>query len=148
MQKNALIVLKERGFIEQISDEKLFDLFDKSEMICYVGFDPSGASLHVGNLLPIIALSHIQQCGHHSIGLLGGGTGMIGDPSGKSEERVLLSEEALERNSAAIKSQLEYLLKPANPRIGSIRIINNADWLSKYRLIEFLRDIGKHFPRQ
>jgi len=145
MQKNALIVLKERGFIEQISDEKLFDLFDKSEMICYVGFDPSGASLHVGNLLPIIALSHIQQCGHHSIGLLGGGTGMIGDPSGKSEERVLLSEEALERNSAAIKSQLEYLLKPANPRIGSIRIINNADWLSKYRLIEFLRDIGKHF---
>src|SRR5512147_687501 len=104
MLKNAFKVLEERGFIEQISDERLYKLFEEEKVTCYVGFDPSAKSLHVGNLLPMMALSHVQRCGHTSIGLLGGGTGMIGDPSGKSEERVLLSEEILERNSAGVKA--------------------------------------------
>lgn len=141
MLKNAMMILKERGFIEQISDEKIFDLFQETKVTCYVGFDPSGPSLHVGNLLPIIALSHVYQCGHIAIGLVGGGTGMIGDPSGKSEERVLLSEDVLERNSANIRTQLEKLLNKSD----NVIIANNIEWLSKYSLIEFLRDIGKYF---
>lgn len=145
MFKNAFKVLEERGFIEQISDERLFKLFEEEKVTCYVGFDPSAISLHVGNLLPLMALSHVQRCGHTSIGLLGGGTGMIGDPSGKSEERVLLSEEILERNSAGVKTQIGKILKPENSEIGDVMVINNADWLAKYSLIEFLRDIGKHF---
>ncbi len=136
-----MMVLKERGFIEQISDEKLFDLFQETKTTCYVGFDPSGPSLHVGHLLPIMALSHVYQCGHIAIGLIGGGTGMIGDPSGKSEERVLLSQDVLEKNSESIKTQLEKLLKKSD----NVIMVNNAEWLSKYGLIEFLRDIGKYF---
>jgi tyrosyl-tRNA synthetase len=145
MFKNAFKVLEERGFIEQVSDEKLHDLFAEEQVTCYVGFDPSAISLHIGNLLPLMALSNVQRCGHISIGLLGGGTGMIGDPSGKSEERILLSNEVLERNAAGVRAQIERLLKPENPNIGGIKIVNNADWLAKYGLIEFLRDIGKHF---
>jgi len=145
MFKNAFKVLEERGFIEQLSDEKLRDLFVEKQMTCYVGFDPSGISLHVGHLLPMMALAHVQMCGHISIGLLGGGTGMIGDPSGKSEERVLLSQDALERNAAGVKAQLEKLLKTEDSNAENLKIINNADWLGRYSLIEFLRDIGKHF---
>jgi tyrosyl-tRNA synthetase len=145
MFSNVFKILEERGFIEQISDDSLSTLFEKEQVTCYVGFDPSGKSLHVGHLLPIMALSHVQHCGHISIGLLGGGTGMIGDPSGKSEERVLLSEEDLERNAEGVKAQLYNLLKPEKADTGKVMIINNADWLAKYSLIEFLRDIGKHF---
>ncbi|HGJ66483.1 TPA: tyrosine--tRNA ligase [bacterium] len=145
MFSNVFKILEERGFIEQISDDSLSTLFEKEQVTCYVGFDPSGKSLHVGHLLPIMALSHVQHCGHISIGLLGGGTGMIGDPSGKSEERVLLSEEDLERNAEGVKAQLYSLLKPEKADAGKVMIINNADWLAKYSLIEFLRDIGKHF---
>ena len=81
-------ILEERGFITQVSDEKLFDMFDEEEVTCYIGFDPSAISLHVGNLFVMMSLAHIQRCGHHAIALIGGGTGMIGDPSGKSAERT------------------------------------------------------------
>jgi tyrosyl-tRNA synthetase len=143
--KNALKVLKERGFIDQVSDEKLFELFDEQEVTCYIGFDPSAVSLHVGNLFVMMSLAHIQRCGHHAIALVGGGTGMIGDPSGKFEERVLLGQAELERNAEAIRLQVEKLLKPDEQGNGSITFMNNADWLAKYNLIEFLRDMGKHF---
>jgi tyrosyl-tRNA synthetase len=143
--ENALMVLKERGFISQVSDEELFDLFSKEEVTCYIGFDPSARSLHIGNLFVMMSLTHIQRCGHHAIAVLGAGTGMIGDPSGKSEERVLLNEEELEENARAIKKQLEETLKPEDDGVGSLRVVNNADWLSKFGFIEFLRDIGKHF---
>jgi len=139
------MVLKERGFINQVSDEKLFDLFSQEEVTCYIGFDPSARSLHVGNLFVMMSLAHIQRCGHHAIALLGAGTGMIGDPSGKSAERVLLGQEKLEENARAIKRQLENILKPDDEQVGSLRVMNNADWLGKYGFIEFLRDIGKHF---
>ena len=140
-----MTVLKERGFIDQVSDEKLFELFDKEEMTCYIGFDPSAVSLHVGNLFVMMALAHLQRCGHHAIALIGGGTGMIGDPSGKSEERVLLSQEELDRNIQGVGTQLKKLLKSDDCYDGSVRIMNNADWLSEYGFIEFLRDVGKHF---
>jgi tyrosyl-tRNA synthetase len=143
--ENALTVLKERGFISQVSDEKLFDLFSQEEVTCYIGFDPSAKSLHVGNLFVMMSLAHIQRCGHHAIALLGGGTGMIGDPSGKSEERVLLNQDQLEENATAIKLQLQDILKPEDENVGSLRVMNNADWLSKFKFIDFLRDIGKHF---
>ena len=143
--KNALMVLKERGFINQVSDEKLYDLFDEEEVKCYIGFDPSAVSLHVGNLFVMMSLAHIQRSGHHAIALIGGGTGMIGDPSGKSEERVLLEQEDLARNVEGIGSQLKEILKPDDPQVGSLTPMNNADWLSKFGFIEFLRDIGKHF---
>lgn len=142
---NALKVLKERGFIDQVSDEKLFNLFDEREVTCYIGFDPSAVSLHVGNLFVMMSLAHIQRCGHHAIALIGGGTGMIGDPSGKSEERVLLSKDELSRNVEGIGDQLRSILKPDGQSSGSIRVMDNADWLTKYRFIDFLRDIGKHF---
>jgi len=143
--ENALKVLQERGFIKQVSDEKLYDLFAEEEVTCYAGFDPSFISLGVGNLLVIMALTHIQRCGHRPIALIGGGTGMIGDPSGKSEERVLLSQDELERNVEGVRAQLEKLLASDGQQMGSVRVMDNADWLSKYGFIEFLRDIGKHF---
>jgi len=143
--ENALMILRERGFIDQVSDEKLYNLLDEGEMTCYIGFDPSAISLHVGNLFVMMALAHIQRGGHHAIALIGGGTGMIGDPSGKSEERVLLAQDKLDRNVEGIRSQLEELLKSDGQGSGSVRVMNNADWLSKYGFIEFLRDIGKHF---
>lgn len=142
---NALIILKERGFIKQVSDEKLYDLFAEEEVTCYAGFDPSFISLGVGNLLVIAALAHIQRCGHHTIALIGGGTGMIGDPSGKSEERVLLAQDELDRNVQGVGAQLEELLKQDEQGTGSVSVMNNADWLSEYGFIEFLRDMGKHF---
>ena len=143
--ENALTTLKERGFISQVSDEELFDMFAREEVTCYIGFDPSARSLHVGNLFVMMSLAHIQRRGHHAIALLGGATGMIGDPSGKSEERVLLGQDKLEENAKAIKLQLEQILEPEDREVGSLRVMNNADWLSKFGFIEFLRDIGKHF---
>ncbi len=143
--ENALKILEERGFITQVSDEKLFDMFDEEEVTCYIGFDPSAISLHVGNLFVMMSLAHIQRCGHHAIALIGGGTGMIGDPSGKSAERVLLAPNELDRNIEGVGSQLKELLKSQDDTTGSLTVMNNADWLSKFGLIEFLRDIGKHF---
>jgi tyrosyl-tRNA synthetase len=143
--ENALKILQQRGFIDQVSDEKLFDLFDEKPVTCYIGFDPSAISLHVGNLFVMMSLAHIQRCGHNAIALIGGGTGMIGDPSGKSEERVLLSKEVLDKNVEGVGAQIRNLLKPDSQSSGTITVLNNADWLSKYGFIEFLRDIGKHF---
>ena len=139
------MVLKERGFIKEVSDDKLYDLFGDEEVTCYAGFDPSFISLGVGNLLVIMALAHVQRCSHHVIALIGGGTGMIGDPSGKSEERALLAHDELDRNVEGFRSQLEKLLKQDEQGNGSARVMNNADWLSEYGFVEFLRDVGKHF---
>jgi tyrosyl-tRNA synthetase len=110
----------------------------------YIGFDPTAASLHVGSLLPIMGLVRLQHYGHTPIALVGGGTGMIGDPSGKTEERQLLSKEQIEYNLEGIKAQLSRFLdfeSKTNPAM----LINNADWLVPARLVDFLRDVGKHF---
>ncbi|HUN64531.1 MAG TPA: tyrosine--tRNA ligase [Bacteroidota bacterium] len=110
----------------------------------YIGFDPTASSLHVGSLLPLMGLMHFQRGGHMPIAIAGGGTGMIGDPSGKSEERKLLSKEDIEANVVGIKQQLSHFLDfsaPSNPA----RLVNNADWLGTLTMMGFLRDIGKYF---
>ncbi len=132
-----------RGLIHQCTHEDLGDVLEKAPQVVYAGFDPTADSLHVGSLLPIIGLMHFQRHGHRPIALVGGGTGMIGDPSGKSEERQLLDDEALRANVAGIRVQLERFLDFDGAR-GAL-LLNNADWLATFTLVEFLRDIGKHF---
>ncbi len=122
----------------------LRELLAAERLTAYIGFDPTAASLHVGSLLPIMGLARLQRFGHSPIAIAGGGTGMIGDPSGKTAERQLLSLEKIEENLAGIKAQLARFLDfevPGNPA----RIVNNADWLGTIPLVEFLRDVGKYF---
>lgn len=140
---NVFDVLKERGFVEQVTDEEaLKELLGREEITCYIGFDPTAKSFHVGNLLPILALVHMQRHGHRPIALLGGGTGLIGDPSGKKETRPLMAQRELEENAKGLEAQLARFLDFEG---GKALLLNNADWLTKLNYIEFLRDIGKHF---
>jgi tyrosyl-tRNA synthetase len=120
------------------------DMLAKERVTCYIGFDPTASSLHVGSLLPIMALARLQRFGHSPIALVGGGTGMIGDPSGKSQERSLLSIEEIDANARGMRAQLERFLD-FEVRPNAARMINNADWLRSIGLLEFLRDTGKHF---
>ncbi len=110
----------------------------------YIGFDPTAASLHVGSLLTILGLARLQRAGHAAIAVVGGGTGMIGDPSGKSQERVLLSREQIDTNVAGIRAQLARFLDFDDPH-NPARLVNNADWLGRIDVLSFLRDVGKHF---
>ena len=110
----------------------------------YIGFDPTASSLHVGSLLPVMALARLQRAGHNPIALVGGGTGLIGDPSGKTQERVLLTHEQVDENIAGIRAQLEPFLDFTAAR-NPARIVNNGEWLRQLDLISFLRDVGKHF---
>jgi tyrosyl-tRNA synthetase len=120
------------------------DMLAKERVACYIGFDPTASSLHVGSLLPIMALARLQRFGHSPIALVGGGTGMIGDPSGKSQERTLLSIEEIDANARGMRAQLERFLD-FNATPNAARMMNNADWLRTIGLLEFLRDTGKHF---
>jgi len=135
--------LEWRGLVYDAT-EGLRDLLDREKVAVYSGFDPTAASLHVGHLLPALALARLQRLGHRPIAVVGGGTGLIGDPSGKNVERALLSVDQVEANVASIRAQLARLLDfdaPANPA----RLVNNAEWLTTISAMEFLRDIGKHF---
>ena len=140
---NPYDILKERGFVYQVTDEEgVRKLFNEKRVTAYIGFDPTADSLHAGSLVPIMALAHIQRVGHRPIALVGGGTGMIGDPSGKTETRKLLSIEEIRKNAESIKNQLSrYISFDDNNAL----LLNNADWLIELRYIDFLRDIGKHF---
>jgi tyrosyl-tRNA synthetase len=140
---NVLDVLKERGFIDQTThDQELKDCLDQGNVTCYIGFDPTAASLHIGSLVPIMSLAHMQRQGHRPVALIGGGTGMVGDPSGKTEMRKLLTLEALAENAAGIKKQLSHFLDFSEDKA---LMLNNADWLTELEYIPFLRDIGRHF---
>jgi tyrosyl-tRNA synthetase len=135
--------LKWRGLVHDVTPE-LPEVLGKEKLTGYIGFDPSAASLHVGSLLPIMNLARFQRAGHNPIAIAGGGTGLIGDPSGKTQERQLLSSEQVEQNLEGIKEQLARFLdfeSSANPA----RIVNNADWLAPISMMEFLRDVGKFF---
>jgi tyrosyl-tRNA synthetase len=124
--------------------EGAHEAFREGPRKAYIGFDPTAESLHVGSLMPIMGLVHLQRAGHVPIGLVGGGTGLIGDPSGKDQERQLLTKEKAEENLAGIRSQLEHFLdfdSTNNPAL----MVNNLDWLGELRTVDFLRDIGKHF---
>lgn len=139
----VLDALENRGFIDAITSDELKERV-KKPLKLYIGFDPTADSLHLGNLVGIVALAWFQRYGHTPVILLGGGTGKIGDPSGKSTERPLLDEETLQKNVAGIRSQLERCLDFDHPKAKPI-LLNNDDWLSNYSLLEFLRDVGKHF---
>ncbi len=134
--------LQERNLVHQISDPAVADLLRAGSTVGYAGFDPTADSLHIGSLVPLMTLMRFQRAGHRPIALLGGGTGLIGDPSGKESERTLLTRESLERNVAGIRAQCERFLDFSSD--GAI-LVNNADWLCELNLVEFLRDIGKHF---
>ena len=122
----------------------LSDILGKESITAYIGFDPTASSLHVGNLLTLIGLARLQRFGHTPIAIVGGGTGMIGDPSGKSQERVLLSAAQIDENVAGVRVQLERFLDFGASR-NAAKIVNNADWLGTIDLVSFLRDAGKHF---
>lgn len=140
---NVYDVFEERGFVEQVTDPKdLYDLLAREKVTCYIGFDPTATSLHIGSLVPIMALVHLQSHGHRPIVLIGGGTGLIGDPSGKTEMRQILTREKIDYNASCLQKQLARYLD-FGP--GKATMLNNADWLTKLNYIEFLRDIGRHF---
>jgi tyrosyl-tRNA synthetase len=132
-----------RGMVYDAT-EGAAEMLAKERVTCYIGFDPTASSLHVGSLLPIMALARLQRFGHSPIALVGGGTGMIGDPSGKSQERALLSIEEIDANARGMRTQLERFLD-FDARPNAARMVNNADWLRHIGLLEFLRDTGKHF---
>jgi len=137
---NVLDVLKERGFVEQVSDEEGLYRALEQPITFYIGYDPSASSFHCGNLLTIMAAAHMQRHGHHPILIVGGGTGMIGDPSGKTEMRQLLDEDQIASNLADLREQLARFID-----MDRALMLNNADWLLDLRYIPFLRDIGRHF---
>jgi len=140
---NVFKVLKERGFIEKTThEEELKHYLESGKTTCYIGFDPTASSLHVGSLVPIMALAHMQRHGHRPIALVGGGTGLVGDPSGKTEMRKLLTPEMVEENAIGIKKQLSRFLDFKEEKA---MMLNNADWLTQLRYIPFLRDVGRHF---
>jgi tyrosyl-tRNA synthetase len=143
--KSAFLnTLSERGFIHQISDESgLDDLLSKEVVTAYIGFDPTGPSLHVGHMTQIMLLYWFQQTGHRPIALMGGGTTMVGDPSGKDESRQLLTIDQIEENKTKIKVGFSSFLDFSDEPNGAI-MADNADWLLKLNYIEFLRDYGKH----
>ena len=132
-----------RGLVYD-STPGLRELLDREKLTAYIGFDPTAASLHVGSLLPIMCLARLQRCGHSPIAIAGGGTGMIGDPSGKTVERQLLTREKVEENLQGIRAQLARFLD-FEAKENPARIVNNADWLAEVPLIDFLRDVGKYF---
>jgi tyrosyl-tRNA synthetase len=140
-----LHALSERGFIHQISDETGLDALLASQTVtAYIGFDPTAPSLHAGSLIQIMMLHWFQRTGHRPISLMGGGTGMVGDPSFKDEARQLMTVDTIESNIASIKKVFaHYLAYGDGPRDGLM--INNADWLTKINYLEFLRDVGRHF---
>jgi tyrosyl-tRNA synthetase len=141
--KNSLLdELSWRGMVYQHTDG-LADALATDSVGAYAGFDPTAPSLHVGHLVPVMGLAHLQRSGHRPIALVGGGTGMIGDPSGKTAERQLISEEEIEKNSRAIEKQLERFLDFKGPKAARMR--DNAAWLRSLKAVEFMRDVGKHF---
>ncbi|MFQ5641904.1 MAG: tyrosine--tRNA ligase [bacterium] len=140
---NAFDVLKERGFIKQATNEQAIrEKFATEKITAYVGFDPTAESLHIGNLLCIMALAHLQRQGHRPIAIIGDGTGMIGDPSGKTEMRKMLPREVIAKNAEKIKAQIGRYFK-IDGKAGLA--VHNADWLLELNYVDFLRNIGRHF---
>ncbi len=140
---NGLDVLKERGFIKQCTDyDKLNDLMNREKISFYAGFDPTGKSLHVGHMVPLFAMGHLQRAGHRPLAVVGGGTALIGDPSGKTEMRKIQTVEQIQENAGSIKKQLGKVINFSDEKA---LLLNNYDWLGNLNYIEFLRDIGRHF---
>ena len=143
MIKNFVEELTWRGMIHTVMPGAEDHLME-SMRSAYVGFDPTADSLHIGNLVPIMLLAHYQRCGHRPVALVGGATGMIGDPSGKSNERNLLDEKTLRHNQDAIKGQLSHFLDFESNAENAALLVNNYDWMKNFSFLEFIRDVGKH----
>ncbi len=142
--RDVIKTLDERGFLGQVTDTGLREVLNRGGAAFYIGFDPTASSLHIGSLKQIMIMAQFQRHGHQPIALVGGGTGMIGDPSGKTRERLLLSREDIARNLEGIKGQLARFLD-FDCGANSALLVNNADWLAGFTFIDFLRDVGKHF---
>lgn len=143
ISKNLTEELRWRGMIQDMipgTDEAM----SKEMLTGYIGFDPTSDSLHIGSLVPILLLVHLQKSGHKPIALVGGATGMVGDPSGKSEERNLLSEDVLAKNVAGVKAQLEKFLDFDSSLPNAAELVNNYDWFKNFSFLNFIRDVGKH----
>lgn len=141
--QSLIAELQWRGMIQDMMPGTKEQL-DKEMTTAYIGFDPTADSLHIGSLVPIILLVHLQKCGHKPIALVGGATGMVGDPSGKSEERNLLSEDVLNKNVAGVQAQLEKFLDFDKSKPNAAEIANNYDWFKQISFLDFIRDTGKH----
>ena len=140
---SVLDVLKERGYIAQLSHEQeIAELLDKEKITFYIGFDPTADSLHVGHFIALMVMAHMQRAGHRPIVLLGGGTGMVGDPSGKNEMRKMLTPEFINHNIECFKKQISRFIDLSD---GKALVVNNADWLLKLNYVDMLRNIGVHF---
>lgn len=141
--QNAFDILKERGFIKQTTHEdEIREMLTKEKVTFYIGFDPTADSLHIGHFVQVMAMSHLQKSGHMPIFLLGGGTGMIGDPSGRTDMRQMLTPETIQHNVNCFIEQTKGLLDLSEDKAI---IVNNADWLTNLKYIPFIREIGKHF---
>lgn len=134
--------LQKRGFVHQISHQDLPGRLEGESLVLYTGFDPTADSLHLGHLVPVLLMRHLQQAGHRPLAVVGGATGMVGDPSGRSEERNLLSAEQVAHNKAAIRAQLERFLDFSGAAAATM--LDNFDWISPMSFIDWLRDVGKH----
>lgn len=140
---NVFDVLRERGFIQQIThEEQVKKILEEKKVTFYIGFDPTADSLHVGHFLQLMVMSHMQKAGHKPIALVGGGTAMVGDPTGKTDMRKMLSREEIAANAEKFKKQISRFIDFSN---GRAVMVDNADWLLKLNYVEFLRDIGVHF---
>lgn len=140
--ENVFDVFEARGFIEQVTDRQGVRELLASPTTCYIGFDPTAKSFHIGSLLPIMSLVHMQSAGHRPIAVIGGGTALVGDPSGKTETRPIMTREEIDENGEALKKQLSRFIDFSNAKA---LMVNNADWLTGLKYIDFLRDIGRHF---
>ena len=141
--KNVYDVLVERGYVEQATHEdEIRDLLGKESVTFYIGFDPTADSLHVGHFIQVMVMMHMQQAGHKPIALIGGGTAMVGDPSGRTDMRQMLTMEQIGKNSESFKKQFSRFIDFGE---GKAIMVNNADWLLNLNYVEFLRDIGRHF---
>lgn len=143
---NVMDVLRERGYIKQTTfEDDLYQMLEKERVTFYVGFDPTADSLHIGHYIPVMVMTHLQRAGHRPIALVGGGTGMVGDPSGRTDMRKMLTREDVAHNVACIQKQLARFLDfdPSLP--NAAMIADNADWLLKLNYVDFLREVGVHF---
>ncbi|MFQ3579358.1 MAG: tyrosine--tRNA ligase, partial [Bacteroidales bacterium] len=140
---NFIEELKWRGMIHDCMPGTA-ELLEKEMVSAYVGIDPTAASLHIGHLVSVMMLKHLQRCGHKPIALVGGATGMIGDPSGKSQERNLLTEDILSHNVDCLKAQLSKFLDFTSNSPNAAELVNNYDWMKDFSFLAFIRDIGKH----
>ena len=143
MERNVYDILSERGFVEQAThEEEIRELLSKEKVTFYIGFDPTADSLHVGHFIQVMVMMHMQAAGHRPIAIIGGGTALVGDPSGRTDMRKMLTQEQIGINAASFKEQFSRFIEFGEDKA---LMINNADWLAELNYVDFLREIGKHF---